>query len=161
VAYPLFIQVGSALNNYIKTRTRAADVTDVVNTVRGVLNNLIANWDLTAEEKSEELKSTKILFAGWSWKFARFNIGIFKYKDRAFEFHHEKVRLPHPWTEANRSLVFLGDYKMDYMRHLAATIERRHGQRSKTKKAFISFDYEPIEALASMLRAPEVKKIFR
>lgn len=29
IAYPLFVQVGSALNNFIKTRTRAEDVTDL------------------------------------------------------------------------------------------------------------------------------------
>jgi hypothetical protein len=70
VAYPLSVQLGSALNNFIKTRTRGADVTDVVNNVRGVLNNLISSWDISQSDKDEELKETKVLFAGWSWKFS-------------------------------------------------------------------------------------------
>lgn len=160
VAYPLFVQVGSALNNFVKTRTRAADVTDVVNTVRNVLNNLIASWDLPTNEKVIELKDTRILFAGWSWKFGRFDIGVFKYKNYSFNFHHEKARLPHPWYEAQRSLVFLGDYRLDYMSRLAAVLEKRHGPQSKSKKKYVSFDYEPIEALASMLRENESEKIF-
>lgn len=94
MAYPLFVQVGSALNNFIKTRTRAADVTDVVNNVRGVLNNLISSWDLSLSEKDEELKHTMILFAGWSWKFGRFDIGVYGYENGSFEFHHRRTRLP-------------------------------------------------------------------
>jgi hypothetical protein len=152
VAYPLFMQVGSALNNYIKTRTRAADVTDVVHNVRLILNNLIASWDLSEREKVEELSSTQILFAGWSWKFGRFDIGIFKHKDSYFEFHQQKARIPHPWYEFERSLFFIGDYKREYMRRLAAVLERRHGPQTKTKRKFVTFDYEPIEALALMLR---------
>jgi hypothetical protein len=160
VAYPLFIQVGSALNNFIKTRTRAADVTDVVNNVRGVLNNLIDSWDLSGQEKLEELKHTQILFSGRSWKFERFDIGIFKYKNNAFEFHHQKERLPYPWREERRSLVFLGDYKQEYMQYLVTVLEKRFGVQQKTKPRYFSFNYEPVEALNLMLRENATSKKF-
>ncbi|WP_298280430.1 hypothetical protein [uncultured Bradyrhizobium sp.] len=152
VAYPLFVQVGSALNNYIRTRTRAADVTNVVDNVRWVLNNLIASWDISPKEKDEELAATKIMFAGWSWKFKRFDIGFFKYRNRSFEFHHQKARLGHPWNESQRSLVFIGDYEAEFRAALAEVLERRHGKQPKTIRKAVNFDYEPIEALAQMLR---------
>lgn len=160
IAYPLSVQVGSALNNFIKTRTRAGDVTSIAYNVGNLLNNLISSWDLAAEEKNEELKNTKILFAGWSWKYGRFDIGAFKYKNGSFEFHHETSRIPHPWREANRSLVFLGDYSREYTAFLASVLEKRHGQQSKKKIKLVNFDYEPIEALALMLQENEIKNNF-
>ena len=52
VAYPLFIQVGTTLNNFIKTRTRAEDITHLSGLVGQVLNNLIGGWDLPEMEKA-------------------------------------------------------------------------------------------------------------
>lgn len=155
VAYPLFVQVGSALNSFIRTRTRAADVTDVVNNVREVLNNLISSWDLSRPEKDEELRDTMILFAGWSWKFRRFDIGVFIYENGLFEFHHRKARIPHPWKEIKRSFVFIGDYESEYKAHLVSILENRHGKSLDRERRLINFDYEPIEALALMLRPKE------
>jgi hypothetical protein len=160
VAYPLFVQVGSALNNFMGTRDRAKDVTDIVDNVRGVLNNLISSWDIPAADKDDELKSTKILFAGWSWRFARFHIGAFRYESRHFNFHRERVRLPYPWQQVNRSFMFLGDYESDYMNILTSLLDRRHGPQASGTVRRIAFDYEPIEALALMLRGKESKEDF-
>jgi hypothetical protein len=66
VAYPLFIQVATTLNNFIKTRTRAEDITRLSGLVGQVLNNLIGSWDITVKEKAAELAGTRILLAGWS-----------------------------------------------------------------------------------------------
>src|SRR5690606_7751415 len=81
IAYPLFVQVSSALNNFIRTRTRAKDVVDVAENIEKIINNIVESWDLSKKEKEEELSSTNILFAGWSWKCKRFDIGSFEYQD--------------------------------------------------------------------------------
>ncbi len=152
VAYPLFIQVGSALSNYIKTRTRAEDITNVTSIIGSILNNLMASWELSTSDKAEEVKDTNILFAGWSWKFRRFEIGYFKSKDAIFNFHHSKTKLPHPWATEDAPLYFIGDYKEDYMKCLVEVLEQRHGKQTrKQKKKIVNFDYEPIEALAKLL----------
>ena len=64
IAYPLFMQVGSGLNNFLKTKSRASDVTDIVNNIRMILNNLVDSWDLPDDEKFQELSSTMILVCG-------------------------------------------------------------------------------------------------
>ena len=115
VAYPVFVQVGSAIDNHVRTRSRATDVTDMTALIEAILNNLVASWDLTDEEKRDELLTTRILFAGWSWKYQRFEIGFFLYRNREFAFHHRVAKLPHPWGENSRSLVFIGDYYRDYL----------------------------------------------
>jgi hypothetical protein len=66
VAYPLFIQVATALDNFGKTRTRASDTIDIRPNIRDILNNLIDSWDATLDEKRQQLADTKILFGGWS-----------------------------------------------------------------------------------------------
>ena len=149
VAYPLAVQVASTVNNFIKTCTRGSDFTDLVHTIRLVLNNLIASWDLDLNLIEEELSpnenvngraikryKTKILFAGWSWKYQRFEIGAFKFKSGAFEFHREMARLPHPWGQNRRSLIFLGDYENDYMSILNHVL-RKNTERPLTVKKFL------------------------
>lgn len=162
LAYPLFVQVASFINGFIKSRTRAQDFTDVIGTIGRVLNNLVASWDLDAEEKAEELSYSKILLAGWSWKHNRFEIGSFEFIKNNFEFHRKKLALLHPWKEIKKSLVFIGDYESDYQKYLIKILEWRHGLQDKkleTKKEF-NFDYEPIEALALMLRETQNKPEF-
>jgi hypothetical protein len=174
VAYPLFVQVGSALNNFIRTRTRGADVTEVVDKISSVLTNLLSSWDLDAAGIGEEIADTRILFAGWSWRFRRFEIGQFVPEGSMFRYYRSKARLPYPWREKSRSLIFLGDYEREYMEMLSDVLTRRHGsQPSRGPATEVNFDYEPVEALLALLRrgraegtltsiggAPQVLKIY-
>lgn len=153
IAYPLFMQVGTTLNNFMRTRTRAVDVTEVTDTIGRVLNSLVASWDLITKEKEDQLESTKILFAGWSWKHRRFEIGFFKPRGCTFEFHHRYMKMPHPWRERHRSLVFIGDYEDEYRATLDEVLASRHGPPRKRVESVqsVNFDYEPIEALHLLL----------
>lgn len=153
IAYPLFIQVGTTLNNFGRTRTRFEDVTDITDTVGRVLNNLVQSWDLPDEEKSEQLASTKIMFAGWSWKHRRFDIGFFMAEGCCFNFHHRRMPMPHPWRESQQSLTFIGDYENEYRSALDQILEARHGAPLRRVEAtqLINFDYEPVEALNHLL----------
>ena len=152
IAYPLFIQVGTALNNYIKTRTRGTDVTQVQRLIGQILNNLISSWDISPSEKSEWLKDTRILFGGWSWLNKRFDIGFFKHESDGFGFHHEKTRLPYPWREKDSSLVFIGDYKKEYLECVSDVLAARYKIPSaKSERVDVSLKYEPIEALQRLL----------
>lgn len=153
VAYPFFIQVGTALDNHVKTRTRAYDTTRLSATIGQMLNRLVGAWKIPAREKAEQLATTRILFGGWSWENRRFDVGVFKFVQGSFEFHHEKAKHQHPWHETQRSLVFLGDYQDDYMASLAAVLESRHGRPTAlNQKLIVDFDYEPVEALNKLLR---------
>ena len=175
VAYPLFVQVGSTLNNFIRTRTRAADVTDLVDTIGNVISNLLSSWDLKADEIAQEIADTRILFAGWSWRFRRFEVGQFVSEGAQFRYHRLKAKIPHPWKETNRSLVFMGDYEKSYMECLHDILTSRHGiqPRHAPAKMEINFDYEPLEALFSLIKlgrvdtgfpliggAPQILKIY-
>lgn len=172
IAYPLFIHVGTTLNNFLSTRTRAKDVTEIADIIGQVLNNLIISWDLNEDEKARQLASTKILFAGWSWKHQRFYIGFFQAKGCVFTFRRRRMPMPHPWLEDRRSLVFIGDYEQDYRAALDEILGLRHGasQRKVEAKKMVNFDYEPIEALHLLLQrrdlnyiggAPQLIKVYK
>jgi hypothetical protein len=152
IAYPIFVQVASTLNNFIRTRTRAADVTDLPSLINDLIANLIASWDLPDSEKIQELATTKILFAGWSWKLQRFQIGVFDYGENGFEFSTKTLRLAHPWYENVESLVFVGDYEAEYTDTLRAFLAKRHGPEIREQRRYFDFDYEPVQALHAVLR---------
>jgi hypothetical protein len=154
IAYPLFIQVASSLNNHIRTRTRADDITELGDLIGKVLGNLVASWDIDPFDKARELKTTKILLAGWSWKFNKFEIGYFKFVEHAFVLHHRTAYMPHPYLENRKSIVFLGNYESDYREELEKILQRKYGakQRGGKAKVRIDFDYEPLEALDALLR---------
>lgn len=153
VAYPLFIQVGTALNSFIKTRSRAEDAAALKDNVKRILNNLVDSWDLPKKEKAEDLAHTKILFCGWSWKNGRYFITVYKYKNGEFDYHNIRTRLPHPWHEEKRSLVFIGDYQDQYMGELAKILRSNAGKANNVNgKKVVPFDYEPAEALNAMLK---------
>jgi hypothetical protein len=110
IAYPLFVQVSVAIDNHLRTSSRALDVTSLTDFIEKMLNNMIDAWKLPAEEKADDLTGTNILFAGWSWRYAKSHIGIFKLETSGrFKFHRAGVKLPHPWRAGPKAdLFFLG-----------------------------------------------------
>lgn len=154
IAYPLFIQVGSSVNNFIRSRTGAMDITELNDNIEKILNNLCQSWDADKKCKDEYLGETNIMLCGWSWKYSRFNIFVFKYKKGTFISHNKSDRLLPPWAEKNQSLTFIGDYKKEYFEHLSKVLENKYGTQplQGNKRFSIPFDYEPIEALAELLK---------
>jgi hypothetical protein len=159
IAYPLFVQVSVALDNHMRTSSRAEDVTSLIGRIENMLNNMIDAWKLPTADKAADLAGTNILFAGWSWRFARHHIGIFKLEsNHRFHFHRVAVKLPHPWrAEKKPDLFFIGDYKTEYLEKLAGILRQRYPTPSQkqNKKVLIQWDYEPVEALQALLREPD------
>ena len=172
ITYPLFLQVGSTLNNFIKTRTRATDVFDVANKIAGVINALVSSWDLPKADRNKELQETRVLFGGWSWRAQKFDIGVFSFTDGRCEYRRSKFRVGHPWYERHRSLVFIGDYEAEFRAALTALLEKRFATHKSLHRRYVDFDYEPVEALNELLKsskasglpliggAPQLAKIY-
>jgi hypothetical protein len=56
--------------------------------------------------------------------------------------------------------MFLGDYESEYVNILISLLGRRHGRQAPGTVRYITFDYEPIEALALMLQEKKNTKDF-
>ena len=157
-ADPLRIAARPPHPRSLRSRTRAADVSDLPFKITDLITNLIASWDLPDSEKKEELATTKILFAGWSWKHQKFDIGVFDYRESKYKFLQRQLRLGHPWYEKSRSLLFIGDYEDEYLDALRSTLTKRHGQQKREVRKYIDFDYEPVEALHALLNDGDTPK---
>ncbi len=151
VVYPFFVQASSVLNNFIRTRTRGSDVTEVTALFGNVLNNLVESWDASQANKQSQLAETKILLSGWSWRYRRFQIGFFKFIDTKFVYQTTTNRLPRPWRESKPSLVVIGDYIENYMRVLGRIIGQTNPAKNRWLTKEIDLQYEPLEALSELL----------
>nr|WP_312165685.1 hypothetical protein [Brevundimonas diminuta] len=152
VAYPLFMQAGSTLNNFIKTRSRATDLNVLSHIFSELLNALVGSWDLAANEKAEELESTRIVLTGWSARSQEFRLGLFEYENGEFVFKRARTKIPHPWYEKERSFLFVGDYERQYLDELAAVLAEKHGvSERRDEKRFVDLEYEPLVALQRLL----------
>ena len=158
IAYPLFVQVSVALDNHPRTSSRGQDVTSLTGFIEKILNNMIDAWKLPTAEKVTDLEGTNILFAGWSWRFEKPHIGLFRLDHGRFKFHRLGVRLPHPWRAGPKAdLFFLGDYKAEYFEKLTGILQRRFPAppTKQNSKIILEWDYEPVEALQALLREPD------
>lgn len=149
IAYPLFVQLRTALDNNVKTRTRAEDVSKLKNNLKVLANQLISSWDLPLIDVSRELAETKILIGGWSWKRSKFLIDYIEWKESEFISRDQTISAGHPW---GGSLVFLGDYESDYIKCLREILRNKYGPQTMAQPSLnIKFDYEPLEALQLFL----------
>lgn len=159
IAYPLFVQVSVTLDNHLRTSSRALDVTSLTGFIEKMLNNMIDAWKLPAAEKAGDLVGTNILFAGWSWRYAKSHVGVFKLeKSGRFKFHRAGIKLPHPWRAGPKAdLFFLGDYKDEYFGKLKGILKKRFPAPAteQNSKVVVEWDYEPVEALQALLREPD------
>jgi hypothetical protein len=161
VAYPFFVQASSVLNNFIRTRTRGSDVSEVATLFGDTLNNLVDSWDISLKEKREQLSKTRILFAGWSWRKLRFQIGFFKFINKKFCYQTTTNPLAKPWRERKRSLVVIGDYIEDYMRTLGDILAVTNPVTSRWVQKSVDLKYEPLEALNELLNKTRDQHEFR
>ncbi len=152
VCYPFFVQASSAMNNFIRTRTRGSDVTETSTLLVNILNNLVDSWDAPLRYKRESLAMTRLLFAGWSWRRQRFSVGFFRFVDKKFVFQNSTNPVMRPWREKKPSLVVIGDYIEEYMRILGKILSQTNPVTNRWTLKTIDLQYEPLEALSELLK---------
>lgn len=156
LAYPFFIQAGTAINSYFKHHTRATDFSDLIHSVEDLLNSLYQCWDLGADEKFQSTKDTKIIFSGWSWKNKKYMSGLYKLEKSGFNFHKKNKSLPHRYCEKSKSLIFAGDYESDFSDTLQEVLDQKYSE-NRSSPLKIDLDYEPLQALNLLLTRKKVE----
>lgn len=149
------MHVSTALDNFAKDRTGASDVADVVSNVEQLASDFVAGWKIPKKERADALRETRLLFCGWSWKQNRFFVWELRCDDGLkFVAHRTKSKLPFPWKENVKSLLFMGDYQADYMTELASVLARTQQAKPANPHQRFDFDYEPLIALSNLLTGP-------
>jgi hypothetical protein len=161
-AYPVMLQVVSAVSQHPRLLRRGMNLDDLKGHLLRVLNGMVSLiHDLPSNADSEP--DTSFLFGGWSWNRNRFKVWLLHYDANLNKFI---FRPTSRWTGLNRDKVFAftGDYKAEYKQRLIALL------RKKKKLESGGFDMEPLETLRDMLRdasfdliggAPQIMKVYK
>ncbi len=161
-AYPIILQIQSAVAQHPKLLSRAMDITDLKGHLLRILNEMVSLVHDLPVGMANEPDAT-FLIAGWSWKLAAFKSWLLHYDASIKRF---AFRPTTSWRGSNKDkvLAITGDYQDEYKARLIYLL------REKNKLQSGGFDMEPLEVLRDMLRtasydliggAPQVAKVYK
>jgi hypothetical protein len=82
-AYPLMLQLSSAIAHYGRSRTRALDVFDLKGHALRVFNEMRSLiYELPRGQEQPEIPDTRFILAGYSWKKKKFAIWVLHFNVR-------------------------------------------------------------------------------
>lgn len=144
-AYPMMLQLQTAVANYPKAVNRSQDLYDFRGHIVRILNDMI-------QYKSDyEIPETSFLFGGYSWDKEKFALWNLHYKKQESFFTHRPISF---WrgVEGDIKVSFTGDYTKEAKSMLVEILK----ERGKLKSG--SLDMEPFEVIRNMLREDFGKK---
>ena len=148
-AYPLMLQVSSAIGSFSPARSRAKDIYEVRGRVIEVFNQMRTYiGDLPRNQTEPEIPNASFIVGGYSWRYKRFAIWLVHFDAILKKF---TFRPASAWRGGNseKKLVVSGDYTAEFKSRLVALL------RSRTKLKSGGFDMEPFEVLRDMLRSED------
>jgi hypothetical protein len=148
-AYPLIIQLASAIANYPKSRSRAMDIHDLKGYSVKMFNQLLSQIDdLPKGQDYADPPEAQFILGGYSWRKKRFVIWLIHFDpyDKRFVF-----RPTSRWKGGNNSklLCLAGDYVEEAK---AKIVEKL---RAKSRLSRGGFDMEPFEVLRDLIRSED------
>lgn len=149
-AYPLMLQLQSAVQMHPKVKSRAYDITDLKGHVLRIFNSMWQSIsDLPVGQSKPDPAEVRFLLAGFSWRLQRFKIWMlnFNSKENAFDlqgasFHKKK-------GGGNKYFSFIGDGAG------LATNRVYEILRDRKKIRRVGLEMEPFEVLLEFIRDPE------
>lgn len=137
-AYPMMIQLQTAVANYPRAVNRSQDLYDFKGYLLKILN------DMLRYKSDYEIPEISFLFGGYSWKKNKFALWKIHYDKFYKIFTHRPISF---WKGINGDIKvsFSGDYTEDAKSRLLSLLK----QRNKLPEG--SLDMEPFEVLRDML----------
>lgn len=163
-AYPMMLQMQSAITHFPAAETRALDVIDLKGHLLRVANGMREQiHDLPIGQKEPDPSRALLVLAGYSWRKSDFRVWLLHYDTQLKRFTFRPGRR---WrgVAGDRRLVFAGDYEDDFRARLTDLL------RDRGKLTAGGFNWEPLEILRDMLLtgdypaiggAPQVVKLYR
>jgi hypothetical protein len=163
-AYPLLLQIRSAVEFHGRSLSRARDLADLKGHLLRVMNDMCGQIeDLPVGQLEPDQPDAYFLLGGYSWKLRRFVIWILYFDAHLKKFTFRPTR---KWrgVKGKRVFAMVGDSVDEAKKRLVALL------RSKGKLTTGGFDMEPFEVLRDMIRErvdptiggpPQVVKVYR
>lgn len=163
-AYPMLIQLKSALEMNEKILSRAVDISDLRSYVISIIEEMrLAIYDHPIGGIEEE-NDYRFILAGYSWRFSEFRIWHVQYQQNIDKFSYRSVGLYQKQQNQGKKYTFIGDYTGEARKRLNRLV------KSKDLK-YGELNWEPLEVLRDMSLneddfpeiggAPQVIKIYK
>lgn len=164
-AYPMLMQLRTAISMNHKLATRAVDVTDLRNYLIDLIEDMRKQvYDYPSVSKEEDKTDYRFIFAGYSWKLHTYCIWHIQYQKNIKKFSFRSVGI-HPKEQNNgRVFQFIGDETNKARERLNRLLKNR------TDLSHGELNMEPLEVLIEMIRdqtsiaiggPPQVAKVYR
>lgn len=144
-AYPMMIQLQSAIANYPRSVNRSQDLVDFKRTMLNIWN------DMLKYKSDYEVPETSFLFGGYSWKTNKFVLWHLHYQKNPEMFTHRPISF---WrgVKGEIKVTLSGDYTDDAKVRLLKLLKERNKLQTG------SLDMEPFEVLRDMLKEQDEDK---
>ncbi len=162
-AYPLMMQMASAIEQYPESRSREMDITHMKGHTLRVFNRMIQDVDNLPHSQDSVIPEAAFILGGYSWKHKRFYIWLLHYDDHDSQYTYRPAS---PWggVDGHKVIKFTGDHEDVAKEKLIEKL------RKKDKLEEGGFDYEPLSVLVDMIRdesytsiggPPQVMKVYQ
>jgi hypothetical protein len=152
-AYPLILQMSSAIGHYSRSKSRVMDLFDLKGYTVKMFNHLRdLITDLPRNQESATKPATSFILGGYSWRKKKFAIWLIHYDPYTRKF---VFRPTTAWkgSKGRKLLCVTGDHLADAKTLIAEKL------RKKNKLPQGGFDMEPFEALRDMIRSEKYPEI--
>lgn len=163
-AYPLMLQLQSAVKMHPKLRSRAYDLTDLKGHVLRIFN---AMWQsitsLPRGQKLPDPAETRFILAGYSWRYQDFKIWVVYFHTPSNEFRFREAPLHRKKGGGNKYFTFIGDGANMAGERVYEMLRQRNRIRSS------GMHMEPFEVLIEFIRdnarpsiggSPQIYKVY-
>ncbi|WP_186126130.1 hypothetical protein [Burkholderia gladioli] len=163
-AYPLMLQLQTAVKMHPKIRTRAQDLTHLKGYVLRIFNEM---WkqisDLPRGQKMPDPAETQFILAGYSWQNKAFKIWTVYFNDLSNEFKFREASVHRKKGGGNKYFSFIGDDAGQANERAYEILRMRNRIRSR------GMEMEPFEVLKEFIQdeakpyiggCPQIYKIY-
>ncbi|EGR4159104.1 TPA: hypothetical protein ACYHS5_003728 [Vibrio cholerae] len=163
-AYPLMLQLQTAVKMHTKLRTRAYDLTELKGHVLRIFNDM---WqkisDLPHGQKKPDPAETSFILAGYSWKISDFKIWTVYFDETNNEFKFSTASKHRKRGGGNKYFAFIGDDANLANNRVYEIL------RERDRVSSVGMIMEPFEVLLDFIRdsskpyiggAPQMYKIY-
>ncbi len=144
-AYPLILNLITALRYNKNFQDKAIDISDLVLFVSDLFTELVYQITDPIEPMNEVRAEAEFLFGGWSWKFQQFVLFKIFYKAEEEKFVFDDCLA----TKKTRQVVFIGDEE------IIPEAETRYFREFEGRNSENVLDMEPLKVLTIISRDPE------
>ncbi len=163
-AYPMLIQLKSALEMNEKILSRAVDISDLRSYVISIIEEMrLAVHDYPVGAVQEE-NDYRFILAGYSWQFSEYRIWHVQYQTNIDKFSYRSVGLYPKKQNQGRKFIFIGN-------HIGEARKRLNRLVKSKELEYGELDWEPLEVLRDMSLndtdfpeiggSPQVVKIYK